>query len=80
MGFTDEDRAYLKDAVVKPLQASDERLSEQIKGLDEKMAAHDNLTKAIEKTQDEWKGGLKVLTYLILPIAVSVITWYLTKP
>ena len=71
MAFTKEDKDYL-GLLINPLKDGISKLNEQMK-------AHDDETSRIKDTQKEMIGGIKIIGWVVVPIFVSVITWWITK-
>ena len=78
MAFTKDDKEYL-GLIIDPIHKDITRLNDGMDKLNGQFDDHDEKTNKIEKTQDQMIGGLKVLLWTVVPIIVSVITWYLTK-
>ena len=70
MSFTKEDKDYL-GLMINPMKEDITELKDQFKD-------HDNQTDKIDRLQQQMLGALKILGWTVLPVAVSVITWYLT--
>ena len=70
MAFTKEDKEYL-GLVFNPIK-------EDISELNEKFKEHDNQTDKIDRLQQQMLGGIKILGWTVLPVFVSIVTWYFT--
>ena len=71
MAFSKEDKEYL-GLIINPIK-------EALATLNQQMKQHDDETSKIDKIQQQMLGAYKILGWTLLPILVSVVTWYLTK-
>ena len=71
MAFTPDDKEYL-GLLINPIK-------EDVAELKEEFKKHDNQTNKIDLKQSEMVGMGKILLWIVVPIVVGVITWYLTK-
>ena len=71
MAFTPGDKEYL-GLLIDPIK-------EDVAELKEEFKKHDNQTTKIDLKQSEMVGMGKILLWIVVPIVVGVITWYLTK-
>ena len=75
MAFTKDDREYIKgtiDDAITPVKDGLVRLEKQFDD-------HDKETVDIKTTQDKMLGAWNLCKYAIIPVAVALITWYITK-
>ena len=71
MAFTPDDKEYL-GLLINPIK-------EDVTELKDEFKKHDNQTNKIDLKQSEMVGMGKILLWIVVPIVVGVITWYLTK-
>ena len=71
MAFTKDDKEYL-GLITKPLADGISELKQQFK-------EHDNETGVIDKVQQQMLGAVKILGWTVLPVFVSIVTWYFTS-
>ena len=71
MAFTPDDKEYL-GLLINPIKDDVTELKEEFK-------KHDNQTNKIDLKQSEMVGMGKILLWIVVPVIVGVITWYLTK-
>ena len=71
MAFTQDDKEYL-GLLINPIK-------EDVAELKDDFKKHNNQTNKIDLKQSEMVGMGKILLWIVVPIVVGVITWYLTK-
>ena len=71
MAFTPDDKEYL-GLLINPIKDDVTELKNEFK-------KHDNQTNKIDLKQSEMVGMGKILLWMVVPVIVGVITWYLTK-
>ena len=71
MAFTPDDKEYL-GLLINPIK-------EDVAELKNEFKKHDNQTNKIDLKQSEMVGMGKILLWMVVPVVVSVVTWYITR-